>query len=177
MKFTALKCPNCDAPLDDPGNLNAFYCKYCGYRIVLDDLTDEQTKASVKFGRMRHKERMRDKEYDENYASWEREERTKQIDFVRWFIALACLFALLLGIGAVTFFQSNREEKRLQQTVDAIIADIKNGDFVEARTKANSLHYTTNSDNAEELQKKWDDTRKRLLKDINKAEKEAKKAD
>ena len=66
------------------------------------------------------------------------------------------------------------QEKKLQAIVDEIMIDIDNGDFDEARVKANMLYW--DSEYTSRPKKKWDQTRKEILKQIDKAEKEAEKA-
>ena len=175
MRFKTLECPNCGAPIKPPNGIEAFYCQHCGYHIILEDLTDAEVNASVKFGRMWHKERMRDKQYEENHNAWVRGENTKHYEFLRYFLYLAFLFGLLFVIGTIMSIESNNEEKQLSNTVDEIIQDINDGNYSEARIKAQSLYYT--SGESEEHKKKWDDTREQLLKEIDKAEKEAKKSE
>lgn len=175
MKFKTLKCPNCDAPIIPPNGVETFYCQHCGYHIILEDLTNAEVNASVKFGRMWHKERMRDKQYEENHNAWVRRENTKHYEFVRYILVFALLFGLLFIVGAMISIKSNNEEQKLNDTVDEIVQDINDGNYSEARVKAQSLYYT--SGESEEHQKKWDDTRKQLLKEIDKAEKEAKKSE
>ena len=174
MRFKTLECPNCGAPIKPPNGIEAFYCQHCGYHIILEDLTDAEVNASVKFGRMWHKERMRDKQYEENHAAWERTERSKHFEFVRYFIGFAVFFLFMFGVFGYEHLQSNREEARLQNTVDAIMIDIENENFSDARIKANELHYTAGW--SDEIEVKWDDTREQLLKEIDKAEKETKKS-
>lgn len=175
MRFKTLECPNCGAPIKPPNGIEAFYCQHCGYHIILEDLTDAEVNASVKFGRMWHKERMRDKQYEENHNAWARGENTKHYEFLRYFLYLAFLFGLLFVVGTIMSIESNNEEKQLNNTVDEIIQDINDGNYSEARIKAQSLYYT--SGESEEHKKKWDDTREQLLKEIDKAEKETKKSE
>lgn len=47
--------------------------------------------------------------------------------------------------------------------------DIKNEDYEEAYVKANSLYYT--SDWSNEIKNKWDNTKKSVIEQIEKAEK------
>ena len=50
--------------------------------------------------------------------------------------------------------------------------DIENNNFEDAYVKANSLYYT--ADYSSEIEDKWDNTRKAILKQIEAAEKESK---
>ena len=49
--------------------------------------------------------------------------------------------------------------------------DIKNEDYEDAYVKANSLHYTSGW--SDDIEKKWDDTRKAIIEQIEKAEKKS----
>lgn len=175
MKFKTLECPNCGAPIKPPNGVEAFYCQHCGYHIILEDLTDAEINASVKFGRMWHKERMRDKQYNENQNAWERTERSKHFEIVRYFIGFAAFFLFMFGMFGCEEVQSKMEEKQLQKTVDSIVLDIANENYSEARIKTNNLHYTSGW--SSEIEEKWDDTREQLLKEIDKAEAETKKSE
>lgn len=169
MKLNTLSCPACDAPLDMYSDLDSFFCPYCGRYIVTDELTDND----VKVKRMRHKERMQDKYHEEKHASWLRKEKTKERKFLRFAIVYAILIAAFVCFFSFEHIQSNLEEQKLQRTVTAIEQDIKEGDYVGARNKTNSLYYT--SDWSNDIEEKWDATREQLLKEIDKAEKEANK--
>lgn len=63
MKLCALKCPNCGASIEIEDEIDAFYCKYCGYKIVVNDLSDAEINAKVKIKSMKHHEKMQEKKY------------------------------------------------------------------------------------------------------------------
>lgn len=151
-----MKCPYCYRSLDNTKQKDVFFCKRCNCYIMLEDVIES----------VENRQRS-----DKEYASWEREEHSKHISFIRKLIVAACVLAVVFGVGAVTFLHSNMEEKKLQHTVAVVLQDLKKGDYPTARSNANSLYYTGDS---EEIRKKWDATRKQLLKDIDKAEKEEK---
>lgn len=47
MKFYDLKCPNCNANLEVEDDLDIFYCKYCGTKIMLEGRSKDAINAKV----------------------------------------------------------------------------------------------------------------------------------
>lgn len=83
MKINTLTCPNCNGNLEIEDGLDTFYCKYCGSKIILSELSDAAYDAKVKIKNMEHKEKLKEKELEhERYKL----ESTKK-DFKRTFIA------------------------------------------------------------------------------------------
>ena len=148
MNFGELRCPRCNKTLNNTAQKDVFFCKRCDCYIMMEDLIE-----SV--------------ESKQQNAAWEQHERSKQFDFTRKLILIACVVILALGSYAVSFFHSNISERKLQHTVDVVLQDMKKGDYSAARSNANSLYYTGDST---KLKEKWDATRIQLLKDIDKAE-------
>lgn len=75
MKSNVLKCPNCGAPIEIENDLDVFFCKYCGYKIILEGQTDAVINAKVCLKNMEHKEKMCDKKY--NYEKYKSEQKRK----------------------------------------------------------------------------------------------------
>jgi DNA-directed RNA polymerase subunit RPC12/RpoP len=48
MKLRLLKCPQCGGTLEIEKNIDTFYCKYCGTKIFMDDLSPEAYKTRVR---------------------------------------------------------------------------------------------------------------------------------
>ena len=48
MELKALKCPNCNANIEIENGIDLFYCKYCGYKIILEGQSDATINAKVK---------------------------------------------------------------------------------------------------------------------------------
>lgn len=108
----------------------------------------------------------------------DREERRSK----KWFslgmalIMLACVigyFVLFIGYFDSEKEASDRQEQELQAIVDEVMQDIKDGSFDEAYIKAEKIRYTEDWSN--EIEDKWDATRKKIIEQIGKAEKEANK--
>ena len=55
-----LKCPNCNAALEIENGLDTFYCKYCGYKILLNGQSKAAYRAKTRIKEMEHDERMAD---------------------------------------------------------------------------------------------------------------------
>lgn len=53
IQMINLKCPNCDQILEVEDDLDTFYCKYCGGKILLNDKA--RLNAKVKMKEIEHK--------------------------------------------------------------------------------------------------------------------------
>ena len=182
MKLKVLKCPNCNAPLDNAEELDVMFCKYCGYKIIMDELSDAQIASRVKVKEMQHQKEMQANKYDQEKLRWERKEKSKSKEWLRNSLPIILLLAISISCFVLSEIHFNSEEKtsikqeeQLQQIVEEVMIDIKNEDFVSARIKAETIYYTENW--SDEIEKKWDATRKQLLKEIDAAEKNKKKED
>lgn len=191
MEMNVLTCPGCGATLDVDDGIDTFYCKYCGHKIIISDMSDVALNARVQVKRMKHKEqmqrdrmqhqaRMRDKQYEqERYKIYVSEKRNAMEILTGIALFVFCLLFLVFMIFLTQWWgdssrkESDQEEVYLQSIVNEVMIDIENGDFDEATIKANTIHYTSNWSG--ETKKKWNETRKTLLKQIKEAEKEAKK--
>ncbi len=176
MKIQVLKCPNCNSSLEIENGIDTFYCKYCGYRIYMDDMSDASINAKVQIKEMAHREKMRDKQYEHERYKIEQKEKSKKMKSKREFlysifcIASIVLFFVFAGVYFISVkIESDNEEMELQITVENIIDDIANGNYREAYIKANTLYYTSGYSN--EIEDKWNDTREALIKQIEKEEK------
>lgn len=164
MKMQSLKCPNCGGSLDIEDGFDTFFCKYCGHKIIMDDISKDTLKAKVRMKEMQHEEAM-----SKNKHSFEMDKSNNVIKhkiklYKVYFVigaAIAIAFIALLGSLKIS---SDNQEKELQQIVNNIEADMKNGDYDSALIKANSLYYTVDWSN--DVQNKWDSTRKELIKMI-----------
>ena len=174
MKLVTLKCPNCGADIEIENGIDTFYCKYCGYKIILDGQSDAAINAKVRIKEVESNERIIKEQL--NFKREEKKADNKNI-YIALIIGIAMLAFSMLGLS-MSSYQGKKgaeaQEKKLQSIVDEIIIDIDNGDFAEARVKANTLYW--DSSWTSEPKKKWDQTRKEILKQIDKAEKEAEKA-
>lgn len=47
MEIIQLRCPNCNAELSIENDLDTFYCKYCGTKILLANQSPDLVKAKA----------------------------------------------------------------------------------------------------------------------------------
>lgn len=177
MKLHALKCPNCDASIEIEDGIDTFFCKYCGYKIYLDGMSDASINAKVQIKGMAHQEKMKTMQYEQERYKITKKEQRKTKEANRNVIYTVAIVAAVIIFNVAVFGSMERksikEEQQLQATVQEIMADIESGNFDEAYVKANSLHYTAGW--SDDIEKKWDETRKTLLKQIEQAEKDSEK--
>ena len=129
----------------------------------------------AKIRRIESEERMQERKY-----AAEREERKNE----KWYTVVVLLVLLVCFIGGYVllngYFTSQKEasdhqEQELQTIVDEVMQDIEDGSFKEAYLKAETIRYTENW--SDEIEDKWDEIRKTLVKQIKEAEKEANKGE
>ena len=176
MQMHVLKCPNCGANLDVEDGLDTFYCKYCGYKIVLEGQSDQAYRSKENIQRMRHKERMFDKKVEyEKYKDKKKidaKERENKDVIIR--VAIGILMLAIISISTNIYFakekrESKEEERQLEAIIDDVKADIDDKNFDDAYVKAQSIVYTKNY--SKDTEKKWDNIREELLDQIEEAEK------
>ncbi len=174
MELITLKCPNCGADIEIENGIDTFYCKYCGYKIILDGQSDAAINAKVRLKELESNERINREKLDFKREKEKEENKAFKYFFIGWAIFMLLTFSIFSIMQYQQKESVNAQEKKLQTIVDEIMVDIENGDFAEARVKANTLYW--DSSVSSKPKKKWDQTRKEILKQIDKAEKEAEKA-
>ena len=171
--FVPCTCPNCGANLTVESGIDTFFCQYCGAKILLQN--DKNLKARIRVKKLEHAEKMADKvvgyfdrrreqkAIEEEKKRIEEEKRRKDSNIMALFGVLFFVL-VLVGCGFIlanSAKESKKQEAELQQMVEQIQTDIKNGDYNSAYVKASSLNYTSGySSSAKE---KWDETRQNLL--------------
>ena len=68
MELMTLRCPNCGADLEIDNGVDTFFCKYCGYKIILDGQSDATLNAKVKIRGIESKERLKREEMHLKHA-------------------------------------------------------------------------------------------------------------
>lgn len=171
MELKSLFCPNCGASLEVEDGLDTFFCKYCGYKILLQGQSKAAYDAKVRVKHMEHKERLQDKrDAQERYRmEFKRKDERRTLAIV--FGILGAIIAMCLIISAVGNAGAKKQDRELQAIVDQIMIDIENEDFAAAYVKANSLYWDDSW--TSEGEDKWDATRKEIIKQIEEAEKKA----
>lgn len=174
MRLHSLTCPNCNGILEVENNLDTFYCKYCGHKIILEGQSDAAYRARTEIAGMAHEERMarEQREYEER-----REEKNDKF-WRKYFIILGAFFLIIILILAIAIPMSEKakkessdmQEEKLQSIVEEIQVDIEKGNFDIAFAKAETIDYTEGYN--DEIDEKWDNIRKSVKDQIIEAEKE-----
>lgn len=171
MELKSLFCPNCGAGLEVEDGLDTFFCKYCGYKILLQGQSKAAYDAKVRVKHMEHKERLQEKRDAQERYRMEFKQKDERRTLVIVFGIFGAIIALCLIISAVGNAGAKKQEQELQAIVDQIMIDIENEDFAAAYVKANSLYWDDSW--TSEGEDKWDATRKEIIKQIEEAEKKA----
>ena len=171
MELKSLFCPNCGASLEVEDGLDTFFCKYCGYKILLQGQSKAAYDAKVRVKHMEHKERLQDKRDAQERYRMEFKQKDERRTLAIVFGIFGAIIAMCLIISAVGNAGAKKQERELQAIVDQIMIDIENEDFAAAYVKANSLYWDDSW--TSEGEDKWDATRKEIIKQIEEAEKNA----
>ena len=171
MELKSLFCPNCGASLEVEDGLDTFFCKYCGYKILLQGQSKAAYDAKVRVKHMEHKERLQEKRDAKERYRMEFKQKDERRTVAIVFGIFGALIAMFLIISAVGNAGAKKQERELQAIVDQIMIDIENEDFAAAYVKANSLYWDDSW--TSEGEDKWDATRKEIIKQIEEAEKNA----
>ena len=171
MELKSLFCPNCGASLEVEDGLDTFFCKYCGYKILLQGQSKAAYDAKVRVKHMEHKERLQEKRDAQERYRMEFKQKVERRTLAIVFGIFGAIIAMCLIISAVGNAGAKKQERELQAIVDQIMIDIENEDFAAAYVKANSLYWDDSW--TSEGEDKWDATRKEIIKQIEEAEKNA----
>ena len=171
MELKSLFCPNCGASLEVEDGLDTFFCKYCGYKILLQGQSKAAYDAKVRVTHMEHKERLQEKRDAQERYRMEFKQKDERRTLAIVFGIFGAIIAMCLIISAVGNAGAKKQERELQAIVDQIMIDIENEDFAAAYVKSNSLYWDGSW--TSEGEDKWNATRKEIIKQIEEAEKNA----
>ena len=129
MELKSLFCPNCGASLEIEDGLDTFFCKYCGYRIMLQGQSKATYDAKVRVKHMEHKERLQEKCDAQERFRMEFKQKDERRTFAIVFGVFGAIIAMCLIISAVGNAGAKKQEQELQAIVDQIMIDIKNEDL------------------------------------------------
>ena len=169
-----LKCPNCNAALEIENGLDTFYCKYCGYKILLNGQSKAAYRAKTRIKEMEHDERMADKQLEHEKYKIAQKIKREGMDNKLVITLMLCIVLFLIITFACDKRESRKEEVQLQQLVEEVQTEIANKDFDAARIKVQSIQYTAGW--SSDIEEKWDNIREELVKQLEDAEQAEKKA-
>ena len=164
MNLKVLHCPNCGASIEIEDGIDTFFCKYCGYRIILEGQSKAAYEAKVRVKHMEHRQKIQDKKDAQERYRMEFKQRDEKRTFIMAFGLLGVIIAICFLLSVFGNAGAKKQEKELQATVDKIMIDINNGDFASAYVKANTLYWDDSwtSDGEE----KWNAIRKEVIRQI-----------
>ena len=147
MKMQTLECPKCHASLEnDDENLGIFFCKYCGQKIVVEELQDVAVKVKVREMELEHEEKKMEFEQQRQNISYIQEKEKSAIDNKRRTITMIVCLAVCFAMMLPSFFyfgnSRRKHEKRveeLQKIEIEVQAAIQKKDYDLALMKANQL--------------------------------------
>lgn len=174
MKLNSLSCPNCGASVEIEDGIDTFFCKYCGYKIILEGQSAAAYRAKTRIKELEHDERMVEKKYAQKRYKIEHKAKKKHLKEKKaTFILLACFLVYVIiffGYFGGKERKSKKQEAELQQLVNEIQADIENEDFDAAYIKAKQIQYTEGW--SSKIEDKWNETRRAIIDQIIDEEKE-----
>lgn len=100
MKLYSLKCPHCGGNLEIEEDLETFFCKYCGAKIVMDRIS----KSQMRVREMEHDETLSEHQMQieiEKFKAKRTEEKTEAITMIGLYIVV---IILALGLFALVIF-------------------------------------------------------------------------
>lgn len=146
MKLKSLQCPGCGGMLEIEDGLDIFYCKYCGYKVVLSGQSKAAYDARTRVKELQYEQAAQERKYINDVEKWKRQEITEknrfkrdQIDeFMTWipFFIYLLIFLSPIIFGEIKHFN---EERELQKIVERIEEDIDEGDYDHALLLTNKL--------------------------------------
>ncbi len=172
MKMQVLECPKCHATLEnDNENLGTFFCKYCGQKIVVEELQDAAIKVKVREMELEHEEKKMEFEQQKQNTTYQQEKEKSRIEEKRknfgLFIALGICFAMMLP-GIFYFGNSKRTHDKKVQELQRIEIEVQTAiqqqDYDLALMKANQLRLDDGY--SSEATEAWDEKREDYIKMI-----------
>ena len=145
--FKTLKCPECGAILINEEELDTFYCKYCGSKVVMEGQDANVIKAKTRIKAMKHKETLEENRQraaqtiTETKLKFkaEKEERDNKNRRITIFIGIAFftfIIMLCLFMSSNTSNQNDKKIEQLNKTLAEIRIDVANKQYDEALLKA-----------------------------------------
>lgn len=100
MKLYRLKCPHCGGNLEIEEDLETFFCKYCGAKIIMDRIS----KSQMRVREMEHDETLSEHQMQieiEKFKAKRTEEKMEAITMIGLYIVVTIL---ALGLFALVIF-------------------------------------------------------------------------
>ena len=181
VSFVPALCTQCGASLTVDPSQDAAVCQYCGtafvvshainkYNIAHADIHADKVEVHKKGNLEATLEYLNERKKIHN-----EQKRHEKEAFFGMVKKIVPIFMAVFVLGTIASFimnvnfqkQSAAEEAALQQVVEQVETEMKEGRYDEALIKVNGLYYTAEPES--ETAKKWDRTRESLVEMINEA--------
>ena len=170
MKIQVMECPNCHASLDnDTENLGVFFCKYCGQKIVVEELQDAALKVKVREMEIEHEEKKLEFEQKKQNTTYQQEKeknaiQEKQKNKSFWMAMAVCGGMILIGFLMMYSgsFKHNLRVKQLRKVEAEVQTAIQEGNYDYAMIKVNELRLDENYSKSQT--EAWDEKREDYIK-------------
>lgn len=136
MEIVKLECPSCGAALESEDDIEVFFCKYCGAKILFDRENDKYYEESFQYKTVKTK-----LEHEKSIEKMRMDERAsigKNIDkkikiFIKCYIIyfIISVVALVLIYGGL-FLWYHTEQKKYDEIIEDIEECIDDEDYDEA---------------------------------------------
>ena len=175
MELKSLKCPNCSGRLEIEDGLDTFFCKYCGYKVILSGQSDAAYKAKSKAQQYRHEENVQERKYKNEYDKWEREEVSKAREHKRENFAFVFSMSIMVGIFLLSLLMlyagswpHKKRIKELREIEARIEEDIDDGDYEHAILLTNRLRLEDGYSSSDT--REWNERREEYIRIIRRAQ-------
>lgn len=170
MKIQVMECPNCHASLDnDTENLGVFFCKYCGQKIVVEELQDAALKVKVREMEIEHEEKKLEFEQKKQNTTYQQEKEKNAIQEKQknksFWMAMAIFGGMFLVSILMMYsgsFKHNLRVKQLRKVEAEVQTAIQEGNYDYAMIKVNELRLDDNYSKSQT--EAWDEKREDYIK-------------
>ncbi len=172
MNVTKLECPNCHAALDnDYENAGTFFCKYCGQKMIVEEIQNAEYDLKARKMEMDHEvvlkkleQAQRELEKQEEMEK-ERFKHKKNMGLI--IFCMACLVLLFILTMMPTSFGRDHDKKvrQLEKVEIEVQEAIQNKDYDLALIKVNQLRLDDGF--STEQTEAWDAKREDYINTIN----------
>ncbi|MCR4813934.1 MAG: hypothetical protein K5879_03815 [Lachnospiraceae bacterium] len=173
MKIQVLECPKCHATLEnDNESLGTFFCKYCGQKIVVEELQDAAVKVKVREMEIEHEEKKMEYEQRKQNITFAQEKEKENRNSKKLLIGIAAYIAIMaLAFVALGSLGGDHKKlvKQLRKTEIEVQEAIRDGDYDYAMIKVNELRLDDNY--SDEQTKAWDEKREDYIELIKSKQK------
>lgn len=108
MNIQKFECPNCHAGLEsDYGNEGIFFCKYCGQKIIVEEIQNAEYDLKIRKMEMEHEEKRKTMEQESQNIKFNQEMELKKMEhrhnMITTFVVVGCFVGFFILIELICF--------------------------------------------------------------------------